>query len=88
MDYLLIISIIISVCFLLSILNYMDYLSGFSLIVSILVITNILLIVLIKLYNGRGFYCSDLLSKASTNFTFKKEFKRDTIDYVKNLKND
>ena len=88
MNYKLVLTILISLIFLIAALNYTDHLSGYGLIVSILIMGNIVLIVLIKIYNGRGFYCSDLLSKASTNFTLKKEFKRDTIDYVKDLKND
>ena len=86
MDYLLIIVIVISIIFLLSILNYMNYLNGLGLIISVLVISNIALIILIKIYNGRGFYCSDLETKASVNFSFEKEFKKDTINYIKDIK--
>tara|TARA_A100001015_G_scaffold167532_2_gene186247 strand:+ start:513 stop:782 length:270 start_codon:yes stop_codon:yes gene_type:complete len=89
MDYILIITIIISICFLLYLLNTQEeYLSGFGIVVSILVIANIILFVLIKLYNGRGFFCADLDNKASVDFSFEKKLKKETIDYVKDLKND
>lgn len=88
MDYILIIVIIISIIFLISILYYMNYLSSFGLIVSTLVILNMFLVILIKLYNGRGFFCSDLDSKASVDFSFENELKDRTINYIKDYKNE
>ena len=86
MDYKLILTIIIAVILLLSLLNYNDYLNSLGIIVSLLVIGNIIIILLIKIYDGRGFLCSSLSTKSSKHFSFETEFENRSINYLKNSK--
>ena len=85
MNYKLVLTILISLIFLIAALNYTDHLSAYGLIVSILIMANIVLIVLIKIYNGRGFYCDDLSLKSSKEFSIDKQLQEETLNYVNNL---
>ena len=45
-----------------------------------------ILIVLIKIYNGRGFYCDDLSKESNKDFSIEEQLQKDTLKYVKNKK--